>query len=179
MTIEQAIRTMVCATAMLFVSVSVALPSQQRQTLTAVEDRPLAKDFSLTDADGTVHRLSQYRGHVVLVNFWATWCPPCLREMPSMQRLWEQLKDRDFVLLAVDVGEDEETVFGFTLSLDVPIEFPLLLDRQGNIVAEWPVRGLPTTFLVDRNGRIVYRAVGGREWDAPELVEAIRVLLHE
>lgn len=94
-----------------------------------------------------------------------------------MQRLWQRLKDKDFVILAVDVGEDEETVFAFTFELDIPIEFPLLLDRDGTVSGSWPVLGLPTTFVIDKRGRIAYQAIGGREWDAPELVERIEALI--
>jgi peroxiredoxin len=146
-------------------------------TLTPVREQPLAKDFTLSDLNNKRHRLHDYRGKVVLVNFWATWCPPCRREIPAMQRLWEKLKSEDFVLLAVDMAEDEETVFGFTFATGVEITFPVLLDHDGAVIESWPVIGMPTSFLIDRKGRIVYRAVGGREWDDPALVAKIRALL--
>lgn len=146
-------------------------------TLTPVPDKPAAKDFTLTDVNGKRHRLSDYRGKIVLVNFWATWCPPCRREIPSMQRLWQQLKGDDFVMLAVDVAEDDDTVFGFSFAMGTEITFPVLLDRDASVSESWPVIGLPTSFVVDRDGRLVYRAVGGREWDDPKLVARIRALL--
>ncbi len=153
--------------------------AESAQTLVPVPERPAAPDFALSDTDGKQHRLSDYRGKVVAINFWATWCPPCLREMPSMQRLWERWKEKHFVILAIDVGEDDETVFRFTVELDTPLEFPLLLDREGKIVAQWQVLGLPTTFIVDKQGRIAYRAVGGREWDDAEFFSPIEALLLE
>ena len=156
-----------------------ATAAAQPQTLTPLPDRPPAPDFALVDAEGKEHRLSDYRGQVVLVNFWATWCPPCRREMPSMQRLWEALRGTDFRMLAVDVGEDDETVFSFIFALDTAIEFPMLLDRDGKVTERWPVIGLPTSFLVDRSGRLAYRAIGGRDWDDPALVESIRELMAE
>ncbi|BAU49287.1 alkyl hydroperoxide reductase [Sulfurifustis variabilis] len=149
----------------------------QPQTMTPVPGRPNAPDFTLPDIDGKTRRLSSNRGKVVLVNFWATWCPPCRREMPSMQRAWDQLKNENFVIYAVDVGEDEETIFGFTFSTGVEITFPILLDKEGKVVKQWPVRGLPTTFLIDAEGRIAYSAVGGREWDDPALIAQIRRLM--
>jgi peroxiredoxin len=152
---------------------------ESSQTLVPVPGRPAAPDFNLLDVDGNQHRLADYRGKVVAINFWATWCPPCLREMPSMQRLWDQLKQKDFVILAIDVGEDDETVFRFTIALDTPLEFPLLLDLDGKIVAQWPVLGLPTTFIVDKQGRVAYRAVGGREWDHPDFSRVITALIDE
>jgi peroxiredoxin len=143
-------------------------------TLHAVADRPMAPEFALADMDGVMHRLSDYRGQVVMVNFWATWCPPCREEMPSMQRAWEQIQDEDIVILAIDVGEDEDTIFTFTA--DYPVEFPLLLDLDSGVTQEWPVRGLPTTFIVDPQGRIAYRAIGSRDWEDPALLDTLRAL---
>ncbi|BAV32778.1 alkyl hydroperoxide reductase [Sulfuricaulis limicola] len=154
-----------------------ALAAAPAQTMTPVADRPTAADFALKDIDGKLRRLSESRGKVVLVNFWATWCPPCRREMPSMQRAWTQLKSENFEMLAINVGEDEDTIFGFTFSTGVELTFPILLDRDAQVIKAWPVIALPTSFVVDPQGRIVYRAVGGREWDDPELLKKIRELL--
>ena len=143
-------------------------------TLHAVADRPMAPDFALADIDGAIHRLSDYRGQVVIVNFWATWCPPCREEMPSMQRAWEEIQDEGIVILAIDVGEDEDTIFTFTA--DYPVEFPLLLDLDSRVIQEWPVRGLPTTFIVDPQGRIAYRAIGTRDWEDSTLLDTLRKL---
>ncbi|MCP5441704.1 MAG: redoxin domain-containing protein [Chromatiaceae bacterium] len=141
------------------------------QTLTLIEERPTAPDFSLLDLDGEVHRLSSLRGRPVIINFWATWCPPCREEMPSMQRAWERLETEGVILLAVNVGEDPDTVFQFTANY--PVEFPILFDRDGAVSGAWPVVGLPTTFVIDPQGRIVYRAIGGREWDDQTLLEPV------
>ncbi|WP_457666073.1 peroxiredoxin family protein [Thiolapillus sp.] len=142
--------------------------------LTTLPDKPRAPAFELKDAEGTVHHLSDYKGKVIVVNFWATWCPPCRAEMPSMQRAWEQLREEGIMMLAIDVGEDEDAIFEFTASY--PVEFPLLLDTDSSVSEAWDVKGLPTTFVVDQWGRKVYRAVGGREWDAPDLMKKVRAL---
>jgi len=147
---------------------------QQPQLLQSVPDRPPAPDFSLVDMDGVKHTLSDYRGRVVVVNFWATWCPPCREEMPSMERAWQKLRHEDIVMLAVNVGEDEDSIFEFTASY--PVEFPLLLDQESVVIGNWPVRGLPTTFIIDPQGKIVYRAIGGRDWSAPGVLQKIRAL---
>ncbi|GMQ89146.1 MAG: hypothetical protein BMS9Abin09_0604 [Gammaproteobacteria bacterium] len=147
---------------------------QPAQLLHEIPERPVAPDFSLKDMDGSVHTLSAYRGKVVILNFWATWCPPCREEMPSMERAWEKLKHEDIVMLAVNVGEDEDSIFEFTASY--PVEFPLLLDQESVVTGNWPVRGLPTTFVIDPQGRIVYRAIGGRDWNAPGILKKIRAL---
>jgi peroxiredoxin len=155
----------------------VARADSTPQTMTAVPDKPAAPDFALKDVDRKLHRLSKQRGKVVLVNFWATWCPPCRREMPSMQRAWEKLQGGNFEMYAVNVGEDEDTIFGFTFSTGVELTFPILLDRDAQIIKAWPVVALPTSFIIDPQGRIVYRAVGGREWDDPQLLRQIRKLM--
>ncbi|WP_456444758.1 TlpA family protein disulfide reductase [Thiolapillus sp.] len=142
--------------------------------LTLLEDKPAAPNFNLKDVDGNSYRFSDLKGRVVIVNFWATWCPPCRAEMPSMQRAWEQLREEGVMMLAVDVGEDEDAIFEFTASY--PVEFPILLDTDSSVSESWKVRGLPTTFVVDQWGRKVYRAVGGREWDTPQLLKKIREL---
>jgi len=138
--------------------------------------RPLEKPipapgFTLEDMDGTTHRLEDHGGRVVVVSFWATWCPPCREEMPSMERAWQALKEHDIVMLAVNVGEDADTIFAFTG--DYPVSFPLPMDRDSSVLKAWPVRGLPTTFVIDKQGRIVYRVIGGRDWSSPELLQML------
>ena len=91
-----------------------------------------------------------------------------------MERAWEQLRHEDIVMLAINVGEDEDSIFEFTASY--PVEFPLLLDQESAVIGSWPVRGLPTTFVIDPQGKIVYRAIGGRDWDAEEVLQKIRAL---
>ena len=154
-----------------------SLPLHAGQGLSAIPGKVMAPDFELVDTEGQTHRLSDYRGRTVIINFWTTWCPPCREEIPSMNRAWNSLKQDDVIMLGINMGEDEDTIFIFTA--DYPADFPLLLDRDGEVIAEWPVKGLPTTYVVAPDGRIAYRAIGGREWDAPELVDAIRALSGE
>lgn len=153
------------------------LAAEPKPALSAVAGKPPAQDFTLRDLDGKTYRLADLRGKVVLLNFWASWCPPCRRELPSLERLWQKLKDRDFLALAVNVGEDGDTVFAFTGQLDTPPSFPILLDKDSAVLDAWPVKGLPTTFIIDRDGRVVFRAIGGREFDHPALTGEIEKLL--
>jgi thiol-disulfide isomerase/thioredoxin len=136
-----------------------------------------APALQLPGVDGKTYDLAALRGKVVLVNFWATWCPPCRREMPSMERLQKALAGEPFAVLAVDVGEDADTIEAFTSQLDTALTFPILLDTRSRAMQAWKVAGLPTTYLVDKQGRIVASAIGGREFDHPEIVAAIRALL--
>jgi len=137
--------------------------------------RPIAPEFTLNDIDGHTHRLSDYRGKVVILSFWATWCPPCRYEMPSMERLRKLVEGEDIEILAINVGENEDAIFIFTA--DYPVEFPLLMDRDGAVIRDYPVVGLPTTYVIGPAGDIRYRAVGSREWDDPALVNRLRGLL--
>jgi peroxiredoxin len=144
------------------------------QLITPLADKKLAPNFKLSDMDGKSHQLSDYRGQPVIINFWATWCPPCREELPSMNRGWAKIKSQGIAMLAINVGEDEDTIFTFTG--DYPIDFTILLDSSAEVINQWPIKGLPTTFVVDPQGRIVYRAIGGREWDAEELLNLVRAL---
>jgi peroxiredoxin len=133
-----------------------------------------APGFTLPDTSGRLHRLEDYRGRPVIINFWATWCPPCREEIPSMNRAWKILEQEDIALLAINVGEDEDTIFIF--NADYPADFPILMDRTGTIIEQWPVRGLPTTYIVAPDGTLAYRAIGSRQWDDAELLDLVRSL---
>ena len=136
----------------------------------------LAPDFALPDLDGQAVRLSGHRGQVVLVNLWATWCPPCREEMPSMETLYRTLKDRGFVLLAV--SEDEkgaEAVRPFVA--EAKVSFPVLLDPQGEVGRKYGVWGYPESFVVDREGRIIDRVIGPRDWASSAEVTRMEALL--
>ncbi len=146
-------------------------------TMTAVSPPQNAPDFTLQNMDGETYTLSNYRGKVVMLNFWATWCPPCRREMPSLERLYTKLKDQGFVVIAVNQFEDPDLVFEFTGRLSLEPTFPILFDRDSSVAEQFGVKGLPTTYLLDKEGRIRYRAIGGREFDHTEIEETIKDLL--
>jgi thiol-disulfide isomerase/thioredoxin len=150
-----------------------AMASASFRTLTPSAPPSLA----LPDLSGTAHDIAQYQGKVVLVNFWAAWCPPCRREMPSMQRLKEKMSGRPFVILGVDSAEEREEVVAF-LRL-VKVDFPILLDPDSATTRRWKVFALPTSFLIDRNGKVRYSIAGPTEWDEGEALALIDSLLHE
>ena len=119
--------------------------------------------------------LEDFRGRVVLVNFWATWCKPCEDEMPAMERLYQRLAPAGFELLAISVGETPEVVGPFRDR--VGVTFPVLLDEDESVAGRWQTFAFPESLLVDRDGTILERYVGPRDWDAPAYVARIRNLL--
>ncbi|UVT15407.1 MAG: TlpA family protein disulfide reductase [Nitrospira sp.] len=131
--------------------------------------------FALTTIEGRTIDFGHLHGKVVLVNFWATWCGPCKDEMPALRRLKESFVGKDFELLAVTTDQQLESIRKFVKVLG--LEFPVLLDETKDISAAFGVRGLPTTVLIDRQGRLVGRAVGPRAWDSEESVALVREIL--
>jgi len=129
----------------------------------------------LSDLEGVKHRLADYRGKVVLVNFWATWCVPCRDEMPSIERLRATLEGKPFVVLAVNLAEPESRIRKFLEA--VPVRFPVLLDRDTQASKAWQARLLPVTYIVGPDGAIRYRYVGELDWSGPEARKAILGLL--
>ena len=134
-------------------------------------------DIVLDDLEGKRHRLSSYRGKVVLINFWATWCPPCVKEIPSLAELNETMAEAGFRLLAINVGEAEEAITRFLR--DKPSGFPVLLDRDGEALKSWKVYAYPSNYLLDRQGRVRYAYYGALDWMAPEVVAVIEKLVAE
>jgi cytochrome c biogenesis protein CcmG/thiol:disulfide interchange protein DsbE len=136
----------------------------------------MAPDFAIPDLSGQAVRLSAHRGQVVLVNLWATWCPPCREEMPSMERLYQRMKDRGFVLLAVSQDEGGAAAVKPFVE-DMKVTFPVLVDPQGEVGRKYGVWGYPESFLLDREGRVVERVIGPRDWASETQIAQIEALL--
>lgn len=136
-----------------------------------------AGDFRLLDRHGHPVALSTYKGKVVLVNFWATWCIPCRREMPALERLWRELKSSGLVVIAIDAGEDGATIDRFVRRIDPSPSFAIVLDRDLAVTKAWKVKGMPTSFIIDTRGRIVFQAMGAVEFDSAETKAILREIL--
>ena len=132
--------------------------------------------FELQDVNGNLVSLEAHRGKVVMINFWATWCPPCIEEMPAMDALKKALSDKPFEILAVNISEDREAIETFLERTGFDLNFPLLLDPGGIVADKYAVRGLPATMLVDPDGKFAFGGVGARDWDSPEVIAEIMPL---
>lgn len=133
--------------------------------------------LNLQDLKSQSISLADYQGQVVLLNFWASWCPPCLHEMPSMTRLKRKLKQQPFEILAVNLAEQPQDFAAFLKTN--PVNFPVLLDPQGQAIKDWRIMAYPTTYLIDKKGQIRYALFGGTEWDQPQHISLINQLLAE
>jgi cytochrome c biogenesis protein CcmG/thiol:disulfide interchange protein DsbE len=135
-----------------------------------------APDFSVPGLHASSIRLRDFRGQVILLNFWATWCPPCREEMPSMERLYRRFKSTGFVILALSIdSKGEEVVSPFVKSF--ALTFPVGLDPKMTVAGEYRMAGLPTSILIDAAGAIAAVAVGPRDWDSPAAHQVIEKLL--
>lgn len=136
-----------------------------------------APGFTLKDVQGNEVTLSQFKGKVVFLNFWATWCPACRIEMPSMERLHETFSDQNFTVLTVNVDQDTATVKDFTK--ENSHSFPVLLDPDGRVQRIYGVFRLPETFLIDPSGAIVEHYLGARDWSSNDFLAKVRSMLEK
>jgi len=145
--------------------------------LTAVNAPVPAPTLRLTGFDGQSYALEDQRGSVVLVNFWASWCRPCVDEIPSLHRLAVRFEDDAFSIVTVNVGEDRARVARFLQQ--VPVELPLLMDYDASIAKDWMIYVYPSNYLVDHQGKIRYAYLGALEWDSTENIQIIQSLLNQ
>jgi peroxiredoxin len=137
-----------------------------------------APDFTFPGLDGKMVSLSDYRGHIVLVNVWATWCPPCVDEMPSMERLYKELKGENFEILAISIDAlGTKAVAPFMKKYN--LSFPALMDSGGTIKTLYQTTGVPESFIVNQEGILINKIIGPRDWAAPEIIGFFRDLLQK
>ncbi len=142
------------------------------------EGNESAPSLVLADIRGVEHSLEQYRGKVVVVNFWATWCPPCVEELPSLENAWQRYRQQGLVVLAVS-GEESDVVTSFLERLPSDITFPVLIDGGMKTGDRWQIRGLPTTVVVDRSGDVHWRAEGQLDFSASDVNKKLLALLDD
>ena len=148
--------------------------AQAENLMDPIAGEPKASGFNLDGIDGSTVSLKDYQGKFILLNFWATWCAPCRKEMPAMSNLHNQLNGRGLEVVGVHVGPSLAGVKKFLQA--VPVDFTILLDKDMSL-SSWGVRGLPTTFLINPEGKLIYKATGERVWDSPAMVKFLTGLI--
>ncbi len=138
---------------------------------------PVSPALKLMSLDGQPYDLSAFKGQVVLVNFWATWCGPCIKEIPSLNRLVDKMHGKNFQLLSVDIKEPARRIISFFNRLELKKGFPVLMDRNGQASKAWKIYAYPSTFLIDKTGIIRYAKRGALEWDNQNVMDTIASLL--
>ena len=133
--------------------------------LNEVKDHPAAPEFTLPNVAGKKVSLKDYRGKVVFLNFWATWCESCRDEMPSMERLYQEFKDKGLEIVAVNVKENRKDALAFARKFK--LTYPVMLDTEGEVGLLYGAFGLPTTYLIDRKGVVLARMYGPADWYSP------------
>jgi thiol-disulfide isomerase/thioredoxin len=131
-------------------------------------------DFTLPLLDGGTVRLHDLKG-LTLLNFWATWCPPCREEIPSLEALYQRFRDAGLAFVAVDIQESQDAVAAF--AKEFGMSFPVALDAKGGVSMRYGIQSIPTTLLIDGDGNIIASAIGGRNWDSPEMIRVFKALL--
>ncbi len=139
---------------------------------------PQPPGLKLTDLDNHYHDLADYSGQVVLINFWASWCPPCVHEMPSMQKLQDHFAERPFSILAVNMAEQPDEIKRF-LRDEIKVDFTILQDTDGSTLNRWKVFAYPTSYLIGRNGQVRYALFGAIDWNTAGVIGIVNQLLAE
>ncbi len=135
------------------------------------------KDVKLQLLTGGEISLKQFKGKIILLNFWATWCPPCIKEMPSLEILYQKLKKQNFVITAVTSGEKKDIVQAKIKELKVT--FPILLDEDGSFASMYRISSIPMTFIIDKSGKIIGKVSGERDWSKPSIIQYFEKLINE
>jgi len=145
--------------------------------LQELKDRQVAPDFTLPDPGGRKVSLEKFRGKVVFLNFWATWCESCREEMPSMERLYQEFKGRGLEIVAVNVKDKRPAALAFVKELK--LNYPVLMDPEGEVGLLYGAFGLPVTYLIDRQGIVLARLWGPADWHSPAARKLIAALLDQ
>lgn len=160
---------------LLIMAVIIGIVWTQKEKYDPVLVSTVAPDFNVKRMDGVEVQLSDYRGKVVFLNFWATWCKPCREEMPSMEVLYNNFKDKEFVILAVSIDKWPSAITSFAEELR--LTFPLFHDQWGKVDRRYKLTGVPETYIIDQNGMLAEKIIGPRDWTRRDNLKTIFDLL--
>ncbi len=141
------------------------------------EENFFAPSFELVSLEGQKIKLADFRGKIVFINFWATWCVPCKTEMASMEKLYQRFKSTDFQMLAISVDKDISSIKPYLEKYN--LTFPVLVDPENRVKKKYKTVGLPETYLVDKRGIILYKAIGPRDWFTKTILESFEQLVSD
>ena len=165
-----------CMLCLLFTAVTVSFADPlesalERMQVIVPKTRLAAPDFYLTDIEGHQVHLSDYAGQVVLLNFWATWCSPCLQEMPAMQKLWDRYHDKGLTIIAISADSNSQPVKKYIK--EMALTYPVLMDTDNKVQNAYEVVAVPMTYLIGADGKFSGLAMGVRDWASPEAFNLI------
>jgi thiol-disulfide isomerase/thioredoxin len=172
-TLRITLKIMLCA---LIVHTTGAMADSIPKGIIVLDAKP-APELKLNNMDGEPFDLADVKGRWAFVHFWASWCGPCRKEMPTIQTMSEHMADSGLEVVMVNTAETDDTVFSF-MGIVAPDLTPLL-DYDGSVTETWQPRGLPSTFLVDPQGKLRYLALGGRPWDKAEYIQFLQRIVAE
>jgi len=150
----------------------------QKIGIQPIKGNRMAPNFRLEGLNGKKVELKNFKGKVIFLNFWATWCSPCKEEMPSMEVLYKQFKEKDFVLLGISVDYEGAKLVKEYIEKN-GYTFPVLIDSKSKILDLYGIRGIPTTILIDKKGRMLGKAIGPRNWNSPEVMSLLNQLIEK
>ncbi|NOQ78006.1 MAG: redoxin domain-containing protein [Gammaproteobacteria bacterium] len=133
-----------------------------------------APEIGLTDIDGRKHTLKNYQGNILIINFWGTWCQPCRKEMPALQRAYRQLKKENISIIAIAMGDTSSDVMQYRNNN--PVDFALISDKDSMVSTNWSIPALPTSYILNQSGEVIIRVIGEYEWDNPHFLKEIIAL---
>ncbi len=151
----------------IFLCAFISTSAAAEKPLLKIVDRALPV-FNLAGLDDVRWQAESLQGKPWLINFWASWCPPCIAEMPDLNKAWEKLAPNNVGMLAINIGDDPEAIKAFLQK--IPIDFPVLVGDTRGTLENWSVRGLPTTIVIDSRGKVVFEALGPRDWQDEEFI---------
>ena len=174
-----ALMTWLCAVSLGLIAAawSVAAQDQNRKFIVHEASKPIA-DFEFEDAEGRLHSLADFHGKIVLLNIWATWCVPCRKEMPTLERLHVALGGPDFEVVALSIDRSTDAIRKFFAEVSIQ-KLAIYRDSSARAMRQLGVMGLPTTLLIDREGLEIGRLIGPAEWDAPDIAEFVGCVISE
>lgn len=152
-------------------------PAIAKDDLTSQEQTQQLQSLALSDMDNSPRSISEYRGKPLLINFWASWCRPCVKEMPALQRLQDAFTTDEFQVIAINISENQTSINNFLSQQETQLTMDILIDENGTALGSKLIDVMPSSFVMDAEGNVLEKIVGIREWDHPDNIANVRSML--